>query len=191
MGMFDVVVFDMELPGFPFRGCRFQTKNLECCMDIYTVTKTGRLCMTGSDFLEDDATEREAVDMDFHGDLRLIAEDSYEQYAVRFTHGTLEWIRPIADIEAAELARRKSGLRGGVTRQANRCTPQPRSIASVLLSQRVHQRLWTPEIAVIQSVDCPLEINQAPFRGEIENTECSGYLETSVASHIHCAPIVH
>jgi len=111
--MFDVVVFDMELPGFPFQGRRFQTKNLDCCMDIYTVTKTGRLCLTGSDFLEDESSPREPVDIDFHGDIRLIAEDSHDRYLARFTHGALEWIRPLDDIEAAELARRKSGVRGG------------------------------------------------------------------------------
>ena len=49
MGMFDIVVFDMESPGLPLRGRRFQTKNLDCCLDVYTVTKAGRLCMTGSE----------------------------------------------------------------------------------------------------------------------------------------------
>ena len=52
MGMFDVVVFDMDLPGFPFRGQRFQTKDLDCCMDVHTLTKTGRLCLTGSDLFD-------------------------------------------------------------------------------------------------------------------------------------------
>ena len=97
MGMFDVIVFDMEVPGFPLQGRRFQTKNLDCCMDIYTVTKAGRLCLTGNDLLGDDSTvsdELEEVDIDFHGDIRLLGEENYDEYVVRFTHGTLEWIRP-------------------------------------------------------------------------------------------------
>jgi hypothetical protein len=42
---------------------------------------------------------RPPVDVDFHGDIRLVSDDGCRQYMVRFTHGTLEWVRPLADGE--------------------------------------------------------------------------------------------
>jgi hypothetical protein len=41
--------------------------------------------------------EGRPVDLDFHGDIRLVTlEGGYQEYVARFTHGTLEWIRPLA-----------------------------------------------------------------------------------------------
>ncbi len=42
----------------------------------------------------------EDVDMDFHGDIRLIStvEGRCIEYAARFTHGNLEWIRPWSEL---------------------------------------------------------------------------------------------
>ena len=71
-------------------------------MDRYTVTKAGRLRLTRNVLFEDapDAIAHEGgVDTNFHGDIRLISESgAIEEYVARFTHGTLEWIRPLADI---------------------------------------------------------------------------------------------
>ena len=39
------------------------------------------------------------VDVGFHGDLRLISVGGGREYVVRFTHGTVEWIRPLAPDE--------------------------------------------------------------------------------------------
>ena len=110
MGMFDVVVFEMQVPGF--QGRRFQTKNLDCCMDRFAITKTGRLCLTGSEFMEDvEKPEVERVDIDYHGDIRLLAEEGQEEYMARFTHGVLEWIRPADRASAVDLAFKKSRCR--------------------------------------------------------------------------------
>jgi hypothetical protein len=104
MGMYDEVWFDEELPDFPLRCRRFQTKSLDRCLDRYIVTKVGRLCLVGSVLLEDApaavAHDRaENIDTDFHGDIRLTSDDGeHEQYVARFTHGTFEWIRPAADV---------------------------------------------------------------------------------------------
>jgi hypothetical protein len=100
MGMYDVVVFDLDVPGLSLKGRRFQTKSFERCLDLYTVTAAGRICLTGSDLGDDEPgtrnDQREAVDIDFHGDIRLVAEErDYQEYLARFTHGTLEWVRPI------------------------------------------------------------------------------------------------
>ena len=39
-------------------------------------------------------------DLEFHGDIRLtgLIEGELIEYAARFTHGTLEWIRPWGEI---------------------------------------------------------------------------------------------
>ena len=108
MGMFDVVVFDVELPdcGCPVQGRRFQTKSLDRCLDIYTVTRAGRLRLTGNDLLgSDDAPASEEIDIDFHGDIRLLAEKGHDEYVARFTHGALEWVRPMADMPTPPLLR--------------------------------------------------------------------------------------
>lgn len=40
-----------------------------------------------------------SVDIDFHGDIRLVADDGkYEAYIARFTHGTFEWIRAMSEM---------------------------------------------------------------------------------------------
>jgi hypothetical protein len=114
--MYDVVVFDMELPDFPPPGRRFQTKAFERCLDRYTVTKAGRLCLTGSELGDEPVAgpdETEDVDIDFHGDIRLISEGEGGEYVARFTHGTLEWVRPTTDLPLAQLAFRKFKRRGG------------------------------------------------------------------------------
>jgi hypothetical protein len=119
MGMSDIVVFEMELPDFPPPGRRFQTKAFDRCEDFYTVTKAGRLCLTGNEFGAEPlagSNETGDVDIDFHGDIRLISEDEVPEesgeYMARFTHGTLEWVRPMADLPLAQLALKKSERRG-------------------------------------------------------------------------------
>jgi hypothetical protein len=116
MGLYDVVVFEMEMPGF--QGRRFQTKNLDCCMDRFAITRTGRLCLTGNEFMDDvEKPEAERVDIDYHGDIRLLAEDGrvsedgHDEYTARFTHGVLEWIRPADISSAVDLAFKKSRCR--------------------------------------------------------------------------------
>lgn len=104
MGMYDEVWFHEIPPGFPSSCRRFQTKALERCMDRYVVTKEGRLCFAGSTLMEDAAEavaqgRIEKIDMDFHGDIRLVSDEGKpEVYIARFTHGTLEWIRPVAEV---------------------------------------------------------------------------------------------
>jgi hypothetical protein len=104
MGLYDEVWIDEGLPGFPLECRRFQTQSLDNCMDRYVITKEGRLCMVGNVLFEDipvaAGPEGESrVDIDFHGDIRLVAEHGkYEEYIARFTHGTFEWIREMAEV---------------------------------------------------------------------------------------------
>jgi hypothetical protein len=102
MGMFDEVWIDEKLPAFPLECRRFQTKSLERCMFRYMVTEEGRLCLLGSVLADDTPVpivgqNAANEDTDFHGDLRLVSDDGkHEEYIARFTHGKLEWIRPVA-----------------------------------------------------------------------------------------------
>src|ERR1700729_2016109 len=105
MGMYDEVWWEAELPaGHPPTTRLFQTQTLDRCFDHYIVTQEGRLCLVGNGWQDDgpyDGTQRsyETVDLDFHGDIRLVSsEDGDEEYIARFTHGTLEWIRPRVDV---------------------------------------------------------------------------------------------
>ena len=104
MGMYDEVWFDEGLPGFPLKCRRFQTKSLDRCMDRYVVTKEGRLCLAGNLLMSDEpepiAGQGSNIDREFHGDIRLAPDDEteHDSYIARFTHGTLEWIRPIAEV---------------------------------------------------------------------------------------------
>jgi hypothetical protein len=104
MGMYDDVQWDAELPeGHPAGRRRFQTKSLYRCLECYTVTQDGRLIShpPGHEFTEQrqhPPVEPEGIDVEFHGDIRLVsAEGEYREYVARFTHGSLEWVKPLAD----------------------------------------------------------------------------------------------
>ena len=94
-------------------GRLFQSHSLYCSMDQFTITEQGRLIHHRCRY--EFAGEREVrpglffpqsrripvadIDMDYHGDVRLY--DSTDDgtaldYVARFTHGSLEWIKPYA-----------------------------------------------------------------------------------------------
>lgn len=116
MGMFDEVKCNMPLPdGRTPPGSWFQTKSLCCSMAQYTITEAGRLIFHKRQYETDGEWEarpgitlpkyklvhEEELDMDYHGDIsmcRLKDDDSFVEYAVRFTHGTVEWIRPYDEL---------------------------------------------------------------------------------------------
>jgi len=106
MGMYDTVVFEGGLPeDMTPSDQEFQTKSLFRMMDQFTVTKEGRLIHNTARYVEDFSqplgigrmvpVEKSDVDMQFHGDIVLTSYqgDKYTDYVLRFTHGTLEWIR--------------------------------------------------------------------------------------------------
>jgi hypothetical protein len=115
MGLYDTVVFEGDLPeGLPPSDDGFQTKSLCRMMDQFTVTKEGRLIHHTARYVEDITqpdsihstvpAEKLDIDMQFHGDIVLTSYqgDSYADYVLRFTHGTLEWIRSIGTLSAEE-----------------------------------------------------------------------------------------
>jgi len=133
MGLFDEIRWDAALPeGHPPDSRLFQTKSLDPCLDCYVVTAEGRLLLAGNGF-EDDADLANAaispgIDVEFHGDMRLVSEEGHREYLARFTHGALEWIRPLADgdpwttVEAARVkfARRSNAKIGRGIEQLER-----------------------------------------------------------------------
>jgi hypothetical protein len=113
MGMFDDVYCEADLPpGHPESERSFQTKSLGNCLDRFTITKEGRLILhsvryessgdrgDGLFSMRMTAIPAGDVDTEFHGDIRLLggAEDRLVEYVARFTHGTLEWIRPLSEL---------------------------------------------------------------------------------------------
>jgi hypothetical protein len=109
MGMFDYIRCEIELPNDKIsQDDEFQTKSLHCALDHFTITKTGRLVAKPRkqlDYLDAPANERsEGIDVPFHGDMLMyrLEADKLADYVARFTHGTLEWIRPIAELSEAE-----------------------------------------------------------------------------------------
>jgi hypothetical protein len=98
----------------------YQTKSLYRIMGRFTITKDGRLIHHSCRYVQDPKApdglfkmlpvDKEDIDMEFHGDIYLsgIREEELGEYVVRFTHGTLEWIRPVEALSESvvSLARR-------------------------------------------------------------------------------------
>jgi hypothetical protein len=107
--MFDYVTCELPMPdGREVVTDSFQTKSLWCGMDRFTITSASRLVLHRRRYLpasdpNDEQLPRELVhvadiDLDFHGDLAIHGETRDGRsvdYAVRFTHGTVEWIRDL------------------------------------------------------------------------------------------------
>jgi hypothetical protein len=115
MGMYDEITVKYPLPEAPLevQGATFQTKDLECALDRYTITEAGRLIWhkVTREFVEDPESifgfflkpiASEDVGVDYHGDIVLYTtvdhsserwDRTWYQYRVRFTSGTVEWAR--------------------------------------------------------------------------------------------------
>ena len=108
MGMFDYVRCEAALPDDRAAGePDFQTKSLWCSMDQFTITAAGRLIYhkrrysTASNTHSLEPIHVADIDMDYHGDLEMhgtTRDDDFVRYVVRFTHGTVEWIRPFEEL---------------------------------------------------------------------------------------------
>lgn len=112
MGFFDEVACDFPLPdGREIAGRAFQTKSLWCGMDRFTITAAGRLIFHQFQYpASGDGGGRPRrpwhpsdIDLNYHGDLDLYGIDTAGRaahYVARFTHGSVEWVRPSDDITA-------------------------------------------------------------------------------------------
>jgi hypothetical protein len=105
MGFFDYVTFELPAPdGRQVKPKSFQTKSLWSTSDQFTVTATGRLILHKRRYENGDwknPIHVADIDMDYHGDLVIhgdAADGHCVDYAIRFTHGTVEWIRPLESL---------------------------------------------------------------------------------------------
>ena len=102
--------------------------------DYYVVTPEGRLLLVGNGWDDDAGLSAEtdisrAIDVEFHGDMRLVSMEGHRQYLARFTHGVLEWIRPLAG-RALDLSRRCScEIFAGTIERENRAAGARRRLA--------------------------------------------------------------
>jgi hypothetical protein len=83
-------------------------------MDEFTVTKEGRFIHDAASYVKENTqaegiprmvpAEKLDVDMQFHGDIVLTSYQGERLYGhfLRFTHGTLEWLRSAGALSAEE-----------------------------------------------------------------------------------------
>lgn len=105
MGMFDTLHFEYPLPDPQHQNLDFQTKDLECALLDFTVTRDGRLIGRVGRFGGGPGRETEYP---FHGDLQFYtstADKTWIEYVARFKYGHVQWIQPFEEagqtIEAA------------------------------------------------------------------------------------------
>jgi hypothetical protein len=116
VGMFDHVTCEPPMPdGRDLAKDSFQTRSLHCLMDLFTITVAGRLIFRKRRYycageIDERGKSRMPepiadIDMNYHGDIEIYAvtdDGKLASYAVRFTHGTLEWIRPFDAIRESD-----------------------------------------------------------------------------------------
>ena len=111
MGMFDeirIAAPHNEALDPRVRDATFQTKSLDCWMNMYEVSSDGRLIEHVGrrviEYIDEDYTR----DTEYHGDIVFYVllrdrptgkaqfnDGTMLEYKARFTDGTLQWIRPI------------------------------------------------------------------------------------------------
>jgi hypothetical protein len=112
MGMFDTIRCEAPLPdGYTVPDRSFQTKTLCCVADNFTITTQGRLVLHHCRFESSSAkgnrgllvpSPLDAIDTEYHGDIEMCGFDADKKlirFAARFTHGDLEWIRPLDELD--------------------------------------------------------------------------------------------
>lgn len=122
--MFDHIRCEIELPDGVIAGeSEFQTKSLYNALDRFTITKEGRLVHHSATYVWEDApaeappsdsilarmprrklVDQREIDMEFHGHIRFYGdvEGTRRDYAARFTHGSVEWIKRVEDLSDRE-----------------------------------------------------------------------------------------
>src|SRR5436305_2154048 len=100
MGLFDTIHCEYPLPDARHQDLDFQTKDLECFLDHYTITYDGRLVLQAR--RRGLGPDRD-IEWPIHGDIRMYTsvDKAWIEYVVRFTHGRVEWIRPLEEARQA------------------------------------------------------------------------------------------
>lgn len=103
MGMFDDVICEAPLPD-GWEGKCLQTKDLDCLLCIYTITKGGRLIRTSPAWYEDSDKTVISEDTNFHGILNFYGHEDlpdkqlvWHEYNAKFTDGNLVSITKVEE----------------------------------------------------------------------------------------------
>lgn len=99
MGLFDTVRCEYPLRNPAHQKLAYQTKDLECMLAEYTITRDGRLVLhPGKGFFGSRA--KPDVEFPFHGDVRIYTSlkrprkrEEWIGYQVRFTEGRVQRVR--------------------------------------------------------------------------------------------------
>ena len=123
MGLSDTVRCEYPLPEAGHQDLEYQTKAFENLMERYTITADGRLIRHFEGGLFGGGPYCD-LEWPMHGDVEIYASSSDRtgiDYIVRFTHGRVEWIRPL------EEARQSPGFKryGDPTEEEIAAFPQP------------------------------------------------------------------
>lgn len=101
MGLFDTVRCDYPLRNPAHQKLEFQTKDLECMLGEYTITRDGRLVLHAGKGLFGRKARRD-VEYPFHGDVRIYTSlkkphqrGEWIEYQVRFTEGRVHRMRRV------------------------------------------------------------------------------------------------
>lgn len=108
MSLYDTIQSDYPLPDPEFQDVEFQTKDLEEMLLRYRITADGRLWRLRWGVHLFGQVKRPAhhdaleEDTHYHGDISFHADTKkgWVEYRARFTHGTVEWIRRVAEASA-------------------------------------------------------------------------------------------
>ena len=86
MGMFDDIRCDVTLPDGKSGDAGFQTKDLDCTLDEFVITETGRLIKQSKN-----ADPHDDVDVNYDGDLVFYTDypDGWRQFRATFRSGQL------------------------------------------------------------------------------------------------------
>jgi hypothetical protein len=100
MGLFDTIRCEYPLPDARHQDLEFQTKDLECFLAHYRITRDGRLVFEARGGKEPDRDIEWPVhrDISIYTFIETSGDREWVEYVVRFTHDRVEWIRPLAEI---------------------------------------------------------------------------------------------
>ncbi len=166
MSLLDSIRCDYPLPDPRVQDAEFQTKDLGESRGRYTITKAGRLIRhrQGVDLIEEASTgqsvdSRPGEDVGHHGDIRIQAMlpgNGTLEYVVRFTHGTVECIRPSLETTPAgngrslaeladfvdQLGRERSASEEALLRRIESLDPEVAAQAIDVLDDRGKAASW-------------------------------------------------
>jgi len=96
MGLYDTLHCEYPLPDPRHQDLDFQTKSLDPALFHYKITRDGRLVRLARPTRS--GPDRD-VEWPIHGDISFYTsvEKVWIEYVARFTHGWVEWIRPIEE----------------------------------------------------------------------------------------------